>query len=387
MSRSDEMYQFVDMDSDSIDADVAAIYTAVTGKAKPTGPDLLFCQILSHLAQYNAANVNYAGNQNLASRASGEDLDALGELYYEQTRPTATYAGVMMQFTISEAQSSAVLIPAGTRVSDADGTIFFATDDDVYVDIGDTTATVHATCMTLGEAGNGYAAGDINVCVDVFPYYDECENTDDSGGGSNTPDDDEYYDLMVQSQDAYSSGGAEGAYIYFAKKASSQIADVVVNSPADGTVKIYCLMEDGTIAGSEVKALVEAQCDSKEHRPMTDKVIVSDADEVTYNVTMTYYLQKGTGASAAALQSAVEQAVAEYVLWQSGKLGRDIVPDELISRVKDAGAKRCVITAPVYTVLRDGVITVNTDIDQGEDVPQIAKCGTITLTNGGYEDE
>ena len=152
-------------------------------------------------------------------------------------------------------------------------------------------------------------------------------------------------------------------------------------------VKIYCLMEDGTIAGSEIKALVAAQCDSAEHRPMTDHVIVSDADEVEYTVTMTYYLQNGTGASAAALQSAIEQAVAEYVIWQSGKLGRDIVPDELIARVKEAGAKRVIITSPVYTVLRDGTVTQSTDVNQGEDVPQIAKCTNIILTNGGFEDE
>jgi hypothetical protein len=80
MSRTEEMYQFVSQDTEEIDADVAAIYTAVTGKTRPTGPDLLFCQILSNIAQYNAANVNFAGNQNLPSRASGDDLDALGQM-------------------------------------------------------------------------------------------------------------------------------------------------------------------------------------------------------------------------------------------------------------------------------------------------------------------
>lgn len=390
MSRTNEMYQFVNMDTDQIDADVAAIYTAITGKARATGADLLFCRILSSIAQYNAANVNYAGNQNLASRASGDDLDALGELYYEQSRPAATYAGATIEFTISEAQDEAIIIPAGTRVSDADQTIVFTTDDDLQIDAGDTTGTVHATCMTIGTAGNGYAVGEICKCVDVFPYYDSCENTDATGGGSDVPDDDAYYELLRQSQDAYSTCGAIGAYIYFAKSANAAISDVVVNSPYDGEVYIYCLMEDGTIAGSEVKAEVAAECDAEERRPLTDKVTISDPDEVSYTVNMTYYIARGTGASAAAVQSAVTQAVAEYVLWQSEKLGRDIVPDELIRRVLDAGAKRCVITSPTYTVLRDGSIDYSDydpDTDFGDTVPQIAKCTGITLTNGGYEDE
>lgn len=389
MSRTNEMHQFVDMDSDQIDADVAAIYSAVTGKTRPKGVDLLFCRLLSNVALYNAANVNYAGNQNLPSRASGEDLDALGEMYYEQDRPAATYAGTTIQFTISEAQAEAVLIPAGTRVSDADQTIVFNTDDDLQIDAGETTGTVHATCMTIGTDGNGYLAGEICNCVDVFPYYASCANTTTTDGGGDVPDDDEYYELLRQSQDAYSTCGAEGAYIYFAKRASSEIADVLVNSPYAGEVYIYCLMDDGTIAGSEVKAQVLSECSASERRPLTDKVTVSDADEVSYTVNLTYYIPKNATASGAAVQSAVTQAVADYVAWQSGKLGRDIVPDELISRVIAAGAKRCVITTPVYTVLRDGTIPADydPDTDFNDTVPQIAKCTSITLTNGGYEDE
>ena len=171
MSRNQEMHSFVSMDAEEIDADGAAIYTAVTGKTKPSGVDLLFCKILSNVTLYNAANTNYAANQNLASRASGSDLDALGEIYYEQKRPSATYAGTIVQFTLSEAQNEAIIIPAGTRVTDIDGIIVFTTDEDLQIDAGDTTGTIHATCTTIGTDGNGYTAGEICVCVDVFLAY------------------------------------------------------------------------------------------------------------------------------------------------------------------------------------------------------------------------
>jgi len=387
MSRNTEMYMFVTAGADEVDADVAAIYTDVTGKAKARGVDLLFCQILSRLVMYCAQNTNFAANQNLASRAYGENLDALAEIYYQQVRPDSTYAGVTVEFTLSEAQAEDVVVPAGTRVSDADTTIYFQTDDDLTIPAGDLTGSIHATCMTIGTAGNGFDIGDINNCVDVFPYYDSCTNTDVSGGGGDVPDDDEFYAMLVASQDAYSAGGSEGAYIYFAKKASSSIADVVVNSPSDGVVKIYCLLDNGSIAGAEEKALVLSECNSEQNRPMTDKVYVCDPDLVTYTINMTYYVPSGATSSVAAVQAAVVNAVNDYVSWQSGKIGRDIVPDELIARVIQAGAKRCTITTPVYTVLRDGVITVDTDIEHGEDVPQVAKCSTITLTYGGVEDE
>ena len=383
--RNDEMYLFVSTDADEVDADVASIYMDVTGRNRATGPDLMFCQILSRLVLYCAGNTNFAANQNLASRASGENLDTLGELYYEQVRPDATYAGIMVEFTISEAQSSDVVVPAGTRVSDLDNIIFFTTDEDLTIPAGDTTGSVHCTCTETGTIGNGYAIGEICSCVDVFPYYESCSNTDVSGGGGDVPDDDEFYDLLLASQDGYSSGGSEGSYIYFAKKAVPTLADVIVNSPNDGEVRIYCLLDTGEIAGSEEKALVLEFCDAKDHRPLTDKVLVSDPDEVSYTVNMTYYIPAGATASAADVQAAVTEAVNDYVSWQSGKLGRDIVPDELVKRVIDAGAKRCVITTPVYTVLRDGIITNGMTLSQT--VPQIAKCTGITLTYGGVENE
>ena len=100
--------------------------------------------------------------------------------------------------------------------------------------------------------------------MDVFQYYDSVTNTTVSDGGADVPTDDEYYELLLQSQDAYSTCGAEGAYIYFAKLADTEISDVVVNSPYDGEVYIYCLMNNGNRAGAEVKSLVESACRAKD---------------------------------------------------------------------------------------------------------------------------
>ena len=391
MSRSSEMYEFVSMDFDEAYNAVLDTYRTATGKSGPAGADLLFCKILAYLLVMNAANMNYAANQNLASRASGSNLDALAEIFNDESRPGQTYAGVQLTFTITEAQEELdITIPAGTRVTNSDNLVYFSTDEDLVIVHGTTSGTVHATCETIGTVGNNVNPGELTKLVDTFPYFDEVTNPTASGGGSDIPDDDEYYELLRMSQDAYSTCGAEGAYIYFAKRADSEIKDVVVNSPYDGEVYIYCMLQNGNKAGIEEKALVEAECRASDRRPLTDKVTVSDPEYVNYTVTMTYYTPKNATASATSIANAVTAAVNDYVAWQCGKLGRDIVPDELVARVIGAGAKRCVITSPVYTVLRDGVIDYSDydpDTDFGDTVPQLAHCTAINLTNGGVEDE
>ena len=239
-------------------------------------------------------------------------------------------------------------------------------------------ADVQIRCQTVGAVGNGYAAGQINTFVDLFDYCERCENLTASDDGADKATDDEFYELMRASQDAYSCAGAKGGYIYFAKQVSTKIADVVANSPSDGTVDLYVLMDDGTIATTEIKNAVLAACNDDTVRPLTDKVSVKDPQKVSYNITFTYYVPKDSSLSSTEIKAAVDKAVAEFVAWQCGKLGRDINPSVLIGKLMQTGIKRVALTSPVFTTLRDG---------SDDTTPQVASVGTITATNGGYEDE
>ena len=165
--------------------------------------------------------------------------------------------------------------------------------------------------------------------------------------------------------------------IYHAK-VSTQIADVVVNSPSPGQVNIYILMADGTIAGEEIKNAVYEACNNKYIRPLTDYLVVADPETVSYDIELTYYIPRDTALSASEIESAVNAAVTEYVSWQCAKLGRDINPSYLLGLLMRTGIKRVEMVSPEYTPLRDG---------RDNTVPQVASVGTITITNGGYEDE
>ncbi len=388
MSRNTQ-HQFVSTDVEEVVSEVTTMYEAIMHTTvRPADPEMLFIRWVSSVIVQERTLTNYAGNQNVPSRAEGENLDALAELCFEMARPEARPSGCTMRFYISEPQESAILIPAGTRVTDKSGTMVWATEEDTYVNIGGSYADAHVTCQTVGLAGNGYAIGQIDTVVDVFDYYLRCENTTVSDGGSDVPTDDEFYELMRASMDGYSCAGSLGGYAYFAKRASTEIADVVPNSPSPGVVKIYVLMADGTIASEELKAKVLEECNAERVRAFTDNVSMGDPETVDYDIDLTYYVQENTNASQAEIRAAVEAAVQEYVRWQCGKLGRDINPSKLYHLLMGTGIKRVDLRSPVFTPLRDGKLALaKTFEDLSETVPQVAKLNTSKLVNGGYEDE
>lgn len=378
MSRNTQ-YKFVSTDTGALVATLVAGYEKITGvSVQPASPEKLFIQWIADILIQERVMNNYTGNQNIPSRAEGENLDALGELFYMTERPAAQPAVCNMRFYISETQATAILVPAGTRVTDASNTLVWETVEDVYISIGSTYADVQIRCQTPGVVGNDYAIGQINTIVDLFDYYDHCENTTASDDGADEATDDEYFALMRASQDAYSTAGPKGGYIYIAKQVSTEIADVVANRPSAGKVNLYVLMDDGTIAKTETKNAVLAACSADTVRPLTDDVAVKDPETVNYNIAFTYYIPSDAAVRSAEIEAAVDAAVAQYAAWQCAKLGRDINPSYLIGLLMQTGIKRVVLTSPAFTVLRDG--SDNT-------APQAAVVQNITATNGGHEDE
>lgn len=230
MSRSD--YQFFDTNAAAIESDLINLYEHLSGvTVTPASPEKLFISWVASILVQAYVKMNYIGNQNIPSRASGDALDALGDMFYSVSRPQASAASCTERFNISEAQIVDITIPAGTRVTDASRTIIWETTEAVTILAGDTYADVEIICQTTGTVGNGYTAGQINTIVDVFEYYASCANTTTSSGGTDKATDEEYYQLLKSSLDAFSTAGPFGAYIFHAKSVSPQIADVKVIRP------------------------------------------------------------------------------------------------------------------------------------------------------------
>lgn len=74
----------------------------------------------------------------------------MAQLVKLQERPRAKAAVCTQRFHISEAQQSAVLVPAGTRVT-CSGGLVRETAEDVYINIGDTYAVLHSIETASGN--------------------------------------------------------------------------------------------------------------------------------------------------------------------------------------------------------------------------------------------
>lgn len=380
---SSRYYKFVQTDGKEVLNELVSKYEELTGHTLlPADPDKLFISWVADVIAQERALINYAANQNIPSRASGENLDALGEFLYGVARPQAKAARCTMRFEISAPQNTSVAIPKGTRISDASKALVWETERDEVIPIGSTEAEVSAVCQTLGTAGNGYTPGQINLLIDVddILFFKSCANTDISSGGSEQATDAEYYEIMRQSLERFSAAGSKGAYEYYAKTVSLDIADVCAVTPESkpGYVDIYAVMKDGSIADEGTKAAIAEACGSEKVRPLTDVVEVLDPEETEFNIDLTYYVDKASEKSLGDIAAAVENAVSEYIRWQRGKIGRDINPSQLMWLLRDTGVKRIDVKEPVYTVLRDG---------SSRNAPQIAKLGSVKTANGGYEDE
>jgi len=381
-------YQFISTDPEELERQLIAKFEEITGRTvHPADLEKLYIQWVKSVILHERVLNNYTGNQNIPSRAEGENLDALAELVFAQTRPDAEPAYCTVRFYISEPQQTAILIPAGTRVSDESGTLAWETMEDHVVDIGETYVDIRMRCQTPGLAGNDYAIGQISRLVDLYDYYDHCENITVSGGGSDRLTDDAFYELLRASMDGYSTAGGIGNYIYHAKRTSSEIADVVPNSPTPGVVYIYVLMNDGTPANEEMKTSVYNACNADNVRPFTDFVHMGDPEIVPYNIDFTYWVHDTKTESSAVIKARIDAAVQQFVSWQSSRLGRDINPSYLIRLLMGTGIKRVEIREPLFTSLKDGGLELGKEYEYIATVPQLAKLGTITVVNGGYEDE
>ncbi|MEF3312605.1 baseplate J/gp47 family protein [Paenibacillus sp. GYB004] len=365
--------QFVDTDVTSTLNNVLQIHAAITGRTlAPGDPERLFLQSLCAIIVQQRVLIDKTAKANLLRYAWGPILDHLGA-FSETTRLPASAARTTVRFTLSAPQLSVVAIPAGTRISTGgDPKRYFITMEHAEILSGQTLIDVTAECTEAGTMGNGYLPGQINQIVDPIAFVQTGSNTTESAGGSDVESDDAYRQRIYTAPESFSVAGPDGAYRYWAKTASPAIIDVSVSSPTAGDVLIVPLLKGGEIPSQEIMDAVEDICSSKRVRPLTDRVTVAAPTTVSYNIAFTYWISSERSTDVAAIQTAVNQAVNDYALWQKSKLGRDVNPSELIRRVTMAGAYRVDVVTPVFDEVA---------------LTEVAIAGTINATYGGLTDD
>lgn len=371
--RKKEPIQYVDTNAENLINLLVKGYEDLTKKKLyPADPLRLFILWIADIMIQQRILIDYSAKQNIPRFAEGKNLDNLVEFLNDTIkRLPAQAARTKLRYTLSTQRNTATVIPSGYRVT-VDGTITFATTEDLIIPIGELRGEVEAVCLIPGTIGNGFLPGQISEAVDILPYLQNVANITVSEGGEEVESDDNLYNRYREALSTYSTAGPEGAYRFFAKSASAAIADVRAVSPRPGICEISVLLKEGEVPGEELLQQIKKALSKDEIRPLTDQVEVKAAAKVQYNIDLTYYTLRNSPKGAAEEEKAVNSAIEKYKKWQSKEMGRDINPSMLTKYIMDEGIKRVEIRQPTYRVIPD---------------TSVAVLGGKNIVNGGVEDE
>ena len=294
--------------------------------------------------------IDRAGKVDLLKYSFGSYLDNIAALKGIFRKP-ATGAIVTLRFNISAIRNSVTGIKAGVRVKDTSGNCF-ATNEYAEIPAGASYVDVQATSVEPGRQANGLPIDTVKYIVDPVPYIVSATNIVPSSGGDDIEGDDDLTYRVLMAPAGYSVAGPKEAYEYWARQFRTDVADVKVHTPSATEVVVLFMLENGVAPDGTIIASMSEFLHNAEIRPLTDKVTVSAPEDVNYNLDVVYYINRSDAANAATIQAAVIAAVEDYKSWQR-KIGRDINPDELVRRIREAGAKRIELNSLVFTKISE----------------------------------
>lgn len=360
-------YNFIDNDPAVVQSTIlSSMETSIGAPLYPGDERRMFADAETALHVTMGNKFNDQAKQRFLRYARGVVLDYIGELQnVYRLQPSPAYA--VFRFTVSEPQSTNIVIPKGTRIT-PDGIIYFATDENASLQAGESFVDVEATCQTAGSEYNGLAVGSVKTLVDLIPYIQEVSNITATSGGDDgepytTEGDDRFRNRIRLAPATRTTAGPESSYEYYALSADPDIVDVEIDCPKEQptVVNIYVLMKGGELPDDETLQKVTDACRPKDRRPMTDKVTAMKPTQVPYDINVKYYVKAEDEAEVIANLEGEGGAIDQYIEWQQSELGRAINDDELrkymFSPGEDkVGAYRIEITAPTYTELTDSQV-------------------------------
>ena len=314
---------------------------------------------------------NIGAQQNHLSYAQGKYLDAQGErdqIYRLDASPAVT----TIRFKLAQALGNDYVIDTGTAVTN--GIATFETAEELIIRSGELTGDVLAYCTEAGEIGNGFVAGQVNTIVCRSAFVESATNITTTAGGAEAESDEQYANRIRLTANT-SVAGPRSSYKALTLSVSPAIVDVSVDTPTAGIVDIYPLLRGGELPTESMIQQIEDFLSADERRPLTDEVHVHAPTPVPFEIDVNYWISYKYKNQVENIRLCVEKAVYEYVEWQQGQIGRDIVPARMVSKMLDAGALR--IDQP--NMKPEQFIVVKPS--------EIAQCISVKVTYQGVSDE
>lgn len=345
--------EFVKIDPAGLEAKLIARYEEKSGKTLyPAQIERLFIDLIAYATTRLQMGIQSAGEQLLVRFARGPILDYLGELV-ATPRLLAKPSRCTLRFKMPSAVTVPLLIPAGTRVSTQDAKLTFITDQDVVINVGETQATVTATCLTAGTQGNGWAAGQISVLGASPAAGLAASNITVTADGAEDEDDDRYRERIILAPEAFSNAGSRGAYRYHTLAVHQSIIDVAVHGPdegqLDGHVALFPLTASG-LPSDDLLQQIKNQVSGEKLRPLCDTVHALAPTEVAFQIKapITFFSNAQRADALAAAQAAADA----YAVGLRARLGRDLVPEQLTAALQVNGVYRADVELPILRELQ-----------------------------------
>jgi phage-related baseplate assembly protein len=359
---------FISSDPAQIVAELVTFYETQTGLTlSPAQVERLLVNAIAYREALLRSGVNEAAKMNLLAFSVGIILDYLVELVGVKRLPAAA-AICTIEFTLVTGHGN-VVIPMGTRVATLDGKGVFRTKAAAPVAMGTDIVDVDCEAETAGSAGNGYAAGNVNVILDPQSYLQSAANTDTTLAGADKESDEQLRTRAYLAPASFGTAGSEDGYKYWARVANQLIIDVEVDSQGPLYANIYPLIAAPGGTPQPILDQVYASCSPKNRRPMNDLVIVESPQAVNYNIDVDIVLFNDVDQNLA-LQT-IQSAAQVFASARRNKLGRDVIIDQLKGVL--------VIPGMVYSI-----VVNQPTVDSVLTLQEYAECGTTAINITGF---
>ncbi len=288
------------------------------------------------------AQAEWVLGQSFPQTATGVYLDYHAAVR-NMTRQAAGRASGSLTFTLANAQTGAVSIPAGTVCMTA-GAVRFRTTEDGVIPAGELSVTVAAEAAEPGSGGNA-GAGAVHVLTACPVAVKSVTNAAAFSGGVSEETDEELRQRILSSYLRLPNGANAAWYEETAcRHEGVAAARVIGRARGTGTVDVYVTTPGG--APSE-ELLAELQAVFQKNREITVDVQVKAPEEAAVNVSVS--LETAENADFETVKADTESMLAEFF---GGKLlGKGVTLAELGSRLYAIpGVKNYHLTAPAADV-------------------------------------